>query len=71
MPDREFLVGERLSVADFNAAHTHTLDWTNETRLLGDAPRLQAYLKSMYARPAAPPTVAETFAALERPDHEQ
>ncbi|MGR2739981.1 glutathione S-transferase family protein [Billgrantia sp. Q4P2] len=63
MEGREFLVGDRLSVADFNAAFT--LDWANEEEMLGDAPRLREYLKAMYARPTAPPTIAEAFAAME------
>jgi glutathione S-transferase len=36
MANREFLVGDRLSVADFNAAYT--LDWANESRMLDAAP---------------------------------
>ncbi|MGQ4878054.1 glutathione S-transferase family protein [Billgrantia sp. LNSP4103-1] len=63
MKEREFVVGDRLSVADFNAAYT--LDWANEENMLGDAPRLREYLKAMYARPTAPPTIAEAFAAME------
>lgn len=63
MADREFLAGERVSVADFNAAYT--LDWANEEELLKDTPRLKHYLKSMYARPKAPMTIAEGFAAME------
>jgi hypothetical protein len=39
MKEREFMVGDRLSVADFNAAYT--LDWANEEEMLGDAPRLR------------------------------
>ncbi|AHL75462.1 glutathione S-transferase [Stutzerimonas stutzeri] len=62
MHDREFMVADRLSVADFNAAYT--LDWANEEKMLEGAPRLKAYLQSMYARPKAPPTIAEAFAAL-------
>ena len=61
MDGREFIVGDRPSVADFNAAYT--LDWANEAEMLGAAPRLRAYLQSMYARPTAPPTIAEAFAA--------
>jgi len=60
MANREFVVGERVSVADFNAAYT--LDWANEAHMLGNAPRLQTYRKTMYARPTAPPTIAEVFA---------
>lgn len=61
MAKREFIVGDRLSVADFNAAHT--LDWASAMELLDDAPRLRAYLARMYARPTAPPTIAEVLAA--------
>lgn len=60
MASREFLVGNRLSVADFNAAYT--LDWANENNMLDDAPRLKKYLKSLYARSTAPQTIAEAFA---------
>ncbi|MDX5376683.1 MAG: glutathione S-transferase family protein [Halomonas sp.] len=63
MEGREYVVGDRLSVADFNAAYT--LDWANEENMLGDAPRLREFLKTMYARPTAPPTIAEAFAAME------
>jgi glutathione S-transferase len=64
MKERQFLAGDRLTVADLNAAYT--LDWANEAGLLTDAPRLRAFLKTMYARPKAPPTIAEGFAALQR-----
>jgi glutathione S-transferase len=63
MQGRQYLVGDRLSVADFNAAYT--LDWANEEKLLDGTPSLKGYLKSMYARPTAPPTIAAAFAALE------
>lgn len=62
MANREFVVGDRLSVADFNAAYT--LDWANEEKMLGGAPRLREYLSTMYARPTAPPTIGEAFAAM-------
>jgi glutathione S-transferase len=62
MEKREFMVGDRLSVADFNAAYT--LDWANEEKMLDGTPRLREYLKSMYARSTAPPTIAEALAAL-------
>jgi len=64
MDKREFIVGDRLSVADFNAAYT--LDWANEEKMLEGAPRLKNYLKSMYARPTAPLTIAEAMAGLQR-----
>lgn len=61
MQGRAFMVADQVSVADFNAAYT--LDWANEEQMLEDAPRLKAYLKSMYARPKAPPRIAEVPAA--------
>lgn len=63
MQGRDFLVGDRLTVADFNAAYT--LDWANEENLLENAPALRSYLKTLYARPTAPITIHEAFAALE------
>lgn len=62
MANRTFVVGERLSVADFIAAYT--LDWADEAGMLGETPRLRAYLETMYARPTAPMTIKEGFAAL-------
>ena len=62
MQGRAFLAGDRTTVADFNAAYT--LDWANVAGMLVDAPRLRAYLKTMYARPKAPLTIAEGFAAI-------
>ena len=62
MQGRGFIVGERVTVADFNAAFT--LDWAREAALLDDAPALCAYLDRMYARPKAPVTIAKAMAAL-------
>ena len=59
---REFVVGDRVTVADFVAAYT--LDWANEVRLLEGFPHLRAYLERMYARPKAAPRVAAAFASL-------
>jgi len=42
----------------------YTLDWANEVRLLDRTPGLGAYLERMYARPNAPPRIADAFAAL-------
>jgi glutathione S-transferase len=64
MKDKTFLVGDRLSVADFNAAYM--LDWANEQKMLVDAPRLREFLKTMYARPTAPPTIAQASAAMKK-----
>ena len=63
MQGRQFLVGDQLSVADMNAAYT--LDWANEAKMLEEAPALREFLKCMYDRPEAPPTIAEAFAAME------
>lgn len=62
MQGREFVVGDSATVADFVLAYT--LDWGNEDKLLGDCPQLLAYMKRMYARPSAPPRIAEAFAAI-------
>jgi glutathione S-transferase len=63
MRARQFMVGEQVSVADFVMAYT--LDWGNEARLLESFPRLRAYMERMYARPAAPPRIAQAFASLQ------
>jgi glutathione S-transferase len=62
LAQRSFVVGERLTAADLVTAYT--LDWANEERLLGDFPRLAAYLERMYARPHAPLRIAQAFASL-------
>jgi glutathione S-transferase len=62
MQDREFVMGDRVTVADFVAAYT--LDWANETRLLEGCPTLMAYMTRMYARPKAPMRIAEAFARI-------
>ncbi len=61
---REYLVGDRVTAADFALAYT--LDWANEARLLGDFPRLQSYMIRMYQRPAAPMRVATAFSRAMR-----
>ncbi len=63
MQPRQFVAGERVTVADFVLAYT--LDWGNEVKLLDGFPRLLAYMKRMYARPHAPPRIAAAFASLE------
>jgi glutathione S-transferase len=60
--DREFVVGERFSVADILLACT--LDWAGEASLLGEMPRSRAYMERMYARPKAGPRIAPAFAGL-------
>jgi glutathione S-transferase len=62
MKERQFLVGDRLTVADFNAAYT--LDWARWAGMLDEAPRLEDFVLEMYSRPTAPPTIATAFAAL-------
>jgi glutathione S-transferase len=62
MQARDYLVGDRLSVADLNAAYT--LDWAREAGVLDQAPRLNAFVDRMYARPNAPPTIAAAWEEL-------
>lgn len=62
MQGRQFVAGDSVSVADFVMAYT--LDWGNEYKLLDHCPQLLAYMKRMYARPHAPPRIAEAFAAI-------
>lgn len=62
MQGRNHVVGEHVSAADFVVAYT--LDWADETKLLGDFPALRAYLERMYARPRAPQRIAEAFRTL-------
>jgi glutathione S-transferase len=47
--DREYLVGNRFSVTDILVGFT--LNWGKGAGLLGDAPRLQAYLARLKERP--------------------
>ncbi|WP_028218154.1 glutathione S-transferase family protein [Paraburkholderia oxyphila] len=54
---REFIVGDRLTVADCVTAYL--MDWANEVRLIDTFPRLQAYLERLYARPEAPQRIAD------------
>ena len=62
MAGREYVVGDRVSVADFVTAYT--LDWANEAKLLDECPRLRAYMERMYARPRAPMRIAAAFARI-------
>jgi len=62
MQGRQFVVGERVTVADFVVAYT--LDWANEARLLDGFPQLLEYVERMYARPHAPPRIAQAFASI-------
>jgi glutathione S-transferase len=62
MQGRQFVVGDSATVADFVVAYT--LDWANEDQLMDGFPQLLAYVKRMYARPNAPPRIAEAFASI-------
>jgi glutathione S-transferase len=62
MRDREFVVGDHVTVADFVLAYT--LDWGDQAGLLEEFPRLLAYVERMYERPKAPMRIAEAFASL-------
>ena len=59
---RQFVVGDRATVADFVTAYT--LDWGGEARLLDELPVLRRYMERMYARPKAPQRIAEAFKSI-------
>ena len=56
MQQRQFVVGDSVTVADFVVAYT--LNWANEAKLLDGFPQLLVYMKRMYARPLAPSRIA-------------
>jgi glutathione S-transferase len=62
MAGRAFIVGDALTAADCVTAYL--MDWANEQGLLEGKPNLQAYLKRMYDRPAAPQRIAEAAASI-------
>ncbi|MBD2101676.1 glutathione S-transferase family protein [Leptolyngbya sp. FACHB-261] len=62
MQQRQFVVADRVTVADFVVAYT--LDWANEAKLLDGCPQLLAYMKQMYARPHAASRIAQAFASV-------
>jgi len=62
MVDREFVVGDRVSVADFVLAHT--LDWASIGGLLDGLPRLEGYMLRMYDRPHAPMRIKDAWASV-------
>ncbi len=61
MQERQFLMGENVTAADFVCAYT--LDWANEIRLLDNCPQLLQYIERMYARPNAPHRIAAALAS--------
>ncbi|HNB27496.1 MAG TPA: glutathione S-transferase family protein [Alphaproteobacteria bacterium] len=63
MEGRQFIVGERISVADCVTAYL--MDWANERKLLEGLPNLAAYLRRMYRRPTAPRRIAEARAQIQ------
>ena len=62
MKDRQFVVGDVVTVADFVLAYT--LDWANEVGVLGEFSNLRAYLERMYTRQNAPPRIAQALASV-------
>jgi glutathione S-transferase len=60
--DRQFVVGEHVTVADFVLAYT--LDWANEVQLLATFPTLVDYMERMYKRPKASQRIATALASL-------
>ncbi|HXS20334.1 MAG TPA: glutathione S-transferase family protein [Steroidobacteraceae bacterium] len=63
MQSRDYVAGDRVSVADFVVAYT--LDWAGGAQLLGDCPNLRSYVERMYARPHAPRRIADIFRAMQ------
>jgi glutathione S-transferase len=62
MKGRDYVVGDRVSAADFVVAYT--LDWAGEAELLGECPTLRSYVEHMYARPHAPRRIGELLRAI-------
>lgn len=62
MKARSFVVGDRITAADFVLAHT--LDWAGEARLLGECTALRSYVERMYARPRAPRRIGDILRAM-------
>lgn len=62
MRGRSYVVGDRVTAADFVVAYT--LDVADEMQLLGECPALRTYLERMYARPRAPQRIAAIFRAM-------
>jgi glutathione S-transferase len=62
MVEREFVVGDSVSVADFVLAYT--LDMAHILGLLEGLPRLDGYMERMYDRPRAPMRIKEAFASV-------
>ena len=62
MDGREFVVGDRATIADFVTAYT--LDWAGLVHLLDGFPILRGYMERLYARPQAPQRIADAFASL-------
>lgn len=59
MQGRNYVVGDRVTAADFVVAYT--LDVADEMELLGECPTLRSYIERMYARPRAPQRIADIF----------
>jgi glutathione S-transferase len=64
MRGREFVVGDRVTVADLVLAYT--LDWAQMAKLLDGFPGLGAYVERMYARPRAAMRIKDAFASIRR-----
>jgi glutathione S-transferase len=64
MQMRQFVVGERASVADIVLAYT--LDWAGEEELLDELPRLRTFMERMYARPKAALRIATALKQIQQ-----
>ena len=62
MRGRNYVVGDAATIADF--VTPYTLDMAYEASVLGDFPRLVAYMERMYDRPRAPMRIKQAFASI-------
>jgi glutathione S-transferase len=62
MEGRDFVLGERVSAADFVLAYT--LEWAEAVGFLDGFSHLRRYVARMYARPGAPLRIKEAIASV-------
>jgi glutathione S-transferase len=62
MEGRDYVVGDRATVADFVLGYT--LDWAQTANMLAGLPRLEGYVERMYARPRAPMRIKDAWASV-------
>jgi glutathione S-transferase len=62
MKGRTYVVGDRVTAADFVLAYT--LDWAGEIQLLGECPALRNYVERMYDRARAPRRIGDILRSM-------